>query len=155
MTNKPGVRVVMPLATGAGTKPSPTLESTLILSGMADAVLAYSSDQSAYDASPPRKRLVGISNAGHLAMSDLCGLRNPEGKDLVAVGQEAGICGMNLATALWDCKDSYVSQERGREIINYATAAALEEKLHCADRTYAFLGFQSKYAEVGEFREQL
>jgi len=153
MSGKPGVKVDMPLATGSGVLPSPTLESSLILAGMSDTVIPYASNQTAYAASPSPKRLVGIQNAGHLVVTDLCGLRNPEGKDLVEIGTEVGICGMNLAGFLWDCSASYVSQERGAEIVNYATTAVLEETLHCADRSSQLAELRTKYGEVGELQE--
>jgi dienelactone hydrolase len=155
MTTKPNVRIVLPLAVNSPAIPSSTLESVLILSGRADTVIAYAQDQAAYQGSPAPKRLVGIENTGHLAMTVLCGLRNPEGQDLVQVGQEVGVCGMSLASFLWDCSPTYLEQGYGAEIINYATAAALEETLHCADRSAAFASLTSTYPEVTEFLEDL
>jgi alpha-beta hydrolase superfamily lysophospholipase len=154
LSDRPNVKVVMPLADSAPVKASSTLKSVLILAGQSDTVIKYSADQAAYASSPVMKRLVGIANAGHLVPTELCGLRNPEGKDLVTVGNEVGICGMNLANFLWDCHPEYIAQKTGDAIVNYVTTAVLEETLHCADRTAQFAALKTTYPDVAEFLEQ-
>ena len=135
-STKPNVMVDMPLATMAGVSASPTLKSVLIMAGQSDKVIKYTSDVSSYGSSPAPKHLVGIPNAGHLVPTDLCYLQNTMGQDLVAVSKQYGVCGVELASAiLWDCSPSYIGEATGNAIMNYATTTALEETLHCVDRT--------------------
>ena len=47
-----------------------------------DKVVAYSNQQMGYASAPKSKRFVGISPAGHLTFSSLCGIRNADGGDI-------------------------------------------------------------------------
>jgi hypothetical protein len=148
-----GVRVLIPLAAG-GTDPTPTLESTLVMGGKLDKVVSYDKQQAGYDASAPIKRLVGVSNTGHLFPTDLCWMRNKAGQDIVTVAQMYMIKNSQFASALFDCPDGQLAQDKARAIVNYATAAALEEKLACKAGN-PFDGFQAKFPDVAEFKEAL
>jgi len=153
--NSGGVaRVLIPMAAG-GVAPGAALESTLILGAQSDQVVKYSSQTDGYADSPARKRLVGISNAGHLAFSSLCSLRNAADQDFLEIAAEFDVCGAQFAGALFDCEDTYTPDPTNWAITNYATSAALEETLHCSDAGANFASIQSKFPEVGEFLEAL
>ena len=130
------------------------LRSTLVLGAQSDKVVDYGSQQSGYASSPAPKRLVGISNAGHLAFSSLCSLANADGQDFVEIATEFGICGAQFASALFDCVDTYTPDPTSWAITNYASSAVLEETLHCASTGDAFAGIQAKFPEVGELLEE-
>jgi len=146
-------QVLIPMAAG-GVMPGAALRSTLVLGAQSDKVVAYSSQQSGYASSPALKRLVGISNAGHLAFSSLCSLANADGQDFVEIAAEFEICGAQFASALFDCVDTYTPDATNWAITNYATSAVLEETLHCASNGDAFAGLMAKFPEVGELLEE-
>ena len=152
-SSKPGVRVVIPLAAGGTTAASSTLESTLYLGGKADSVVSYSNVRSGYEASASPKRLVGISNTGHLVMSDLCELRNSAGKDMVEVATEHGICGLQLASFLFDCDPTYLDPEVGWDIVNFATTAVLQDVLHCSGAAAQLDDITTVFPDVTEYEK--
>jgi dienelactone hydrolase len=154
LASRAGVQVSIPLAGSTAVTKGPDLKSCMFLGGLSDKIVKYANQKSAYQSSPAPKRLVGISNAGHLVVTDLCGGVNKNGDDAVAVATKHGVCGINLAGTLWDCSTSYISQADGTAIVNYATAAELEETLHCVDETDAFANLKTRYPDVGEFLEQ-
>lgn len=147
-------QVLIPMAAG-GVDAGAALTSTLVLGAQADQVVSYSSQQSGYASSPARKRLVGISNAGHLAFSSLCSLKNADGQDFLAIASEFQVCGAQFAGALFDCKLSYTPDATNWQITNFATSTVLEETLHCAEVGGKFAGLQARFPEVGEFLEAL
>jgi hypothetical protein len=171
----PDVKLVMPISGSTAIYPSTTLESILFVSGMTDTVIGYdfpligntvcpigSTDSlGAYNGSagPPKvkKRLMGISGGGHLAVTDLCE-KNAAGKTSVDELLAAGVCGVSSAViiglpALFDC--GTVDWKKGVEAVNYATTAALEETLHCKDRTAQFAAMKTKVPQVGDFKESV
>ena len=153
-TDKPGIRVSIPMATGQAVSPTQMLESSLLLGGLADGVVAYSGTQNAYEGSPSPKRLVGIDNAGHLAFSDICELTNADGQDILEVALEAGVCGAQFAGVLFDCDPNFIDAETSRHIVNYSTTAVLEQVLKCVEGPDLFAGFGDEPG-VGEYLEAL
>lgn len=152
----PGVKVLIPMAAG-GVSAGAALESTLVMGALDDGVVAFSKQQDGYATTPPTKRLIGLANAGHLAFSDLCGLSNSKGQDLVEVAQAHGVTNAGLATALWDgCADGQLPQAEATEIVNYATSAALEETLLCSETAADELSqATSRYSQISVYDEQL
>ncbi|HYX34320.1 MAG TPA: hypothetical protein VE954_14550 [Oligoflexus sp.] len=149
------VEFVVPMAAG-GTSNGPDLKGSMILGALNDKVVAYSRQQSAFNASPSPKRLIGLGNAGHLAFSDLCALKNEDGEDMVAVAQKYKIANAGFATGLWDgCSAGQLSPALAATIVNYTVAAGAEEVLQCADRSASFKNLKSRYKEVTEFKETL
>jgi hypothetical protein len=155
MSHKPGVRLLIALAGGGPVTASSTLQSVLFLGGMADAVVSYDGVRSGYDGSVSPKRIVGIANAGHLVMTELCDLKNGDGDDIVTIAQSSGVCSAGLAGFLFDCEPTHLEEAKGTAIVNYATTAALEETLHCTDRSSQFAQLKSLMPDVGEFLEAL
>jgi predicted dienelactone hydrolase len=153
--NKPGVRVSIPMASGQEVASSPTLESSLLLGGLADGVVSFSSTQNGYAGSPTPKRLVGINNAGHLVFSDICEIENTEGQDILEVALEAGVCGAQFAGLLFDCDPNFIDPSLGKAIINYSTTAVLEEVLKCVEGPDLFADFQTTFPAVAEYQEEL
>jgi len=152
---QPNVRVVIPMAANTAATAAAGLESILFLGGTGDGVVDYASTVQAYEGSPSPKRLVGLSNAGHLAFSDLCATVNSSGKNLLEVANDYGICGAFLAGFLFDCDPALLAPETGWQIINYASSAALESALQCSDAADNFASIESTYPDVAELRESL
>jgi hypothetical protein len=153
-SDKPGVRVSIPMASGQAVGATPMLASSLLLGGLADGVVNYSSTQNGYEGSPTPKRLVGIENAGHLAFSDICELTNADGQDILEVALEAGVCGAQFAGFLFDCDPSFIDAATSGRIVNYATTAVLEQVLKCVEGPDLFAEFPSEPG-VAEYLEEL
>jgi hypothetical protein len=103
--------------------------------------------------SAPVKRLVGITNADHLDVTDLCSQTNSAGQTGIQVANQYGVCsglGLTLLNSLAKC-GTLTPAVAGPDIVNYVTTAALEETLHCANRDAAFTNLKSAYPEVGEY----
>ncbi|MBI3207200.1 MAG: hypothetical protein HYZ29_37025 [Myxococcales bacterium] len=143
-------RVLMPLAAG-GTQAGAKLESTLVMGGQADKVVAYSETVKGYDASPKQKRLVGIAKAGHLFPSALCWLESSSGANIFEVAQKYDVKNANLAGLLFDCPAGQPGATEMRALVNFATAATLEETLHCAAGD-PFADLKARFPQVGEYR---
>jgi hypothetical protein len=147
-------RVLVPMAAG-GASAGAKLERTLVLGAEEDKVVPYSQTIDGYEATPPPRRLVSLTPTGHLAFASLCEIRNDAGDDIVTVALDVGICGANLAGALFDCGPGYMAAERSALIVNDASTAAFEEILHCAPGRAAWLdGIADRYPEVGEYRSE-
>ena len=153
--NKPNMRVSIPMAGGAATANGATLESALFLGGLSDGVVNYASTQGAYAQSMPTKRLVGLSNAGHLAFSDICEIQNAQGQNILEIALEAGVCGAQFAGFLFDCDPTFLDAAIGGEIINYASTAVLEQVLKCVEGPDLFADFEASYPDVGEYQQAL
>jgi hypothetical protein len=162
-TNKPNVQVVILLAGTHDVAASSTLKSVLFIGGMADSVLTYTppatgiggflypgTQTEAYMGSPAPKHLVGITGGGHLAVTDLC-QNNAMGMNAIEVAMANGVCGLGLLPSLFDC--GTVDRLKGTAIVNAASTAALEETLHCLDRSAQWAGMKAKFPEIGDFQE--
>ena len=130
------------------------LVSTLVMGATRDTVVRYDRQVSGYSSSPsPKKRLVGIADTGHLAFSGLCSLSNASGENLIDIANRYGVCGASAASFLFDCQPTYLADPISWQIINDATAAVLEETLHCSETAAArFDDFEARYPEVREVR---
>jgi len=153
---RPGVRVLIPMAAG-GVEPGEALQSTLILGAMDDEIVTYDKQQAGYESSPAAKRLVGLSSAGHLAFSDICFIGRDQGGLLqVAIDHGVDVNPLIASLAQDGCKEGQLPAERGWEIVNHVTSAALEERLSCSEAAAADLAaIQSAFVEIGEYREAL
>lgn len=155
---KPGVRVVIPIAQlGGGGVRASNVESALFVCGMNDSVNNYTTATKAgYNATTvKKKRLVGITAANHLDVTDLCVERNSEGKPAIQVARENGVCSqlaLAVVAGLAQCGNMR-DPTQGPGITNYVTTAALEEVLHCRDHSASFAALKSKFSAVGEFLE--
>jgi hypothetical protein len=117
------------------------------------------SDTGAYAASPGpsavKKRLVGITGGGHLSVTDLCTL-NAANLDAAHEAINDKVCGVGDAVviglaALDDC--GTIDMDMGIHDTNYASTAAFEEVLMCADRSTAFTNLQQNLTTVGDFHQ--
>ncbi len=156
----PGVKVVIPQA-ASGTCDGGYVESTVVIGGMADSIVAYSSQRSGYTSSPQPKRLIGLAKAGHMAMTSFCPIGEDEG-GIIQAAKNAGVRfnplfeGMISPLASDGCGPNSLPAEKGWEIINYATSAAFEEILMCIpERGEQLSTIQDRYEEVGRYEEQL
>jgi hypothetical protein len=149
-------KVLIPMAAG-GVKAGPALGSSLILGAQDDGIVKYSSQQSGYESSPVKKRLVGLSGAGHLAFSDLCAIGADKGGILqVAIDHGVNVNPLIAKLATDGCKAGQLAPEKGWAIINAASSAVLEESLSCSTSAAAKLSaIKATYADVGEYQEAL
>jgi predicted dienelactone hydrolase len=156
MGSRPGVQVLIVMAS-RGVEAGSSLVSALIMGGNQDATAPYPRQQSGYESSPRRKRLVGLSQAGHLAFTDLCAAGREHG-GLFRIAVAYGVTGASGFEALASdgCKPEQLPPEDGWRIINHATAAALEEVLQCAPaRASALEALGAGFPNVHEYRQDL
>jgi len=146
-----GVQVVISMA-GSGSTDVSDLDSALFLGAMADDVVSFSRTQAAYEATAAPRRLVGISGGGHLIFSDICELTNDDGKDLVEIATESGVCGTQFASLLFDCDANTIPAPDSKAIVKRASTWELETQLHCDDSLNAFddFGDRNSWIEVLE-----
>lgn len=150
MANTPNVKMVITLAPLGGGALNAAVASMLQVTGTIDSVTGYSTDAYAKDKSPIRRH-VGIRNAGHIDVTDLCKIRNPEGKTGIQVASDEGVCGALILSALAQCGGDAIATDAAPLVVNYATTAALEETLHCVNRDAAFSALKTRYPVVSEF----
>jgi len=180
LSTLPNVKIVIPFSGSYPALEAPALESMMFVGGTQDVVIAFeglgaignwvcpigsSTTRDAYIASPGppnvKKRLLGITNGGHLAPTDLC-QKNALGKSALEEMVDRGVCGVDSAAiiglaAIFDCGPTgqEVAYDQSLPPINYATTAALEETLLCQDRTAAFAQLKTRYPIAGVFEETL
>ena len=135
-----------------GVQAGAALRSTLVIGGLADAVVPYEQSVAGYDDSPGPKRLVGIEGAGHLAFSEMCSVRNEAGQDLLEVATASGVCGAAAADALFQCSPELTPDEESWAITEYVTAAVFEETLHCVPADEALQELEDRFPLVAEYR---
>jgi predicted dienelactone hydrolase len=144
--------VIIPMA-ARGVEMGSAVQSVLVMGGTEDSVVPYDEQVEGYMSSPSPKRLIGLEGAGHLAFANLCSLRNAAGEDLVSIALESGVCGVDLAGALFQCGPELLADPQAWKVIDYATTAAFEETLQCRDATAAFGSLESRFETIFEFRE--
>jgi hypothetical protein len=149
-------RVLIPMAAG-GASPGKVLQSTLILGGMDDGIAQYTGQQMGYTNSPKKKRLVGLSTAGHLAFSDICFIGRDQG-GILQIAIDHGITVPPLVAMLGKdgCNPGQLPPEKAWPIVEAASSAALEETLACGASSAAKLAaIKTTYTDVGEYQEDL
>ncbi len=150
-------QVLIPLSAG-GTQAGSALVSSLVVSGMSDGVVDFTSKVVAgYDASPAKKRLVGVTGAGHSLPTDLCTLGAEQGGILqIAADHGVDVPPTIVKLAQDGCAPENLSAEAGMKIVRGVTTAALEETLACsATATAQLANTESSYPDVGDFRQEL
>jgi dienelactone hydrolase len=175
LASLPNVQVVIPLTGSTVVSEGPSLKSIMWIAGMGDTVIGYDtallgnavcpanpfgavSNVDGYASSPGqpsvKKRIVGITGGGHLMPSDLC-RANSRGNNPVQESSADGVCGVDQAAllglpALADC--GTISVEAGLDAVNYASTAALEETLHCLDRSAQLDALRTNLPQVGDYQ---
>lgn len=175
LANLPNVQIVVPMSASTEVSASSSLKSILFVVGIDDTVIGYDSvkigngvcpanpnpavsNVAAYNAAagPPQvtKRLVGIAGGGHLVMTDLC-QTNAFGRNAIEEAKLDGVCGIDQAALIgipkiFDC--GTIQMPVGVHAVNYATTAALEETLHCQNRTKQFAEMQAKVPVIADYR---
>jgi hypothetical protein len=170
-----GAEVVVPLSSAAPMTAGASLKSTMFISGMSDTVFTYGtgaglgnivcpgatgSVTDAYNASggpPVKKRLVGVTNGGHLTPTDLC-QKNADGNNAIQVLHNHHYCGVDAVAivglpTLFDCGANNFDWQTGVKDVAYASTAAFEETLTCQDRSAAFANIQTAQPSIGDFKE--
>jgi dienelactone hydrolase len=154
-STKPDVRVVLSFAGNKETTASPTLASSLFMGGDIDSVVGYNQVKMAWMKSPTPRRLIDIANAEHLVFSDLCQIKNGAGQDLLQVANAKGVCGANLAGALFKCDPSFISGPDGWDVVDYASSIVLEDTLQCATGLPSLSTIQQDIPNVQTYTEAL
>jgi len=150
----PTVEVAIPMQGWLFDISAPNIKSSLGIAALDDQIAVWPLLSTQFPLwSVSKQRLVGVSGAGHLMVTQLCGLDNDKGKNMLDVGLEYGVCGVESIASLFDCSDAHIPEATQTEIVNYVTAAAFEETLHCRDQTEAFAQLQSRYPDVAEFTD--
>jgi predicted dienelactone hydrolase len=159
-----GIQVVIPMSAGgvdaldAGAEPS-----SLVMSAQDDGIAAPSSQTSGYASTPSPKRFVQLSNAGHLAFSDLCYLGAAQG-GLLAIAEKYGVTNAGLIAPLasdgcaWQTGKSYtpITPQQGWAVVEFATSAVFEETLMCdTAMTSVVAGIQSAVPNVASYQQAL
>lgn len=152
LAGRSGVRVVMPWSAGSSVSAGGDVEAVMFVSGMNDAVARYDSVVSGYSGSMSPRHLVGIADAGHLVVSDLCDLRNAGGENILETAQRYDVCGTAIGGSLFDCEDFYIDGPTAWPITNYATSALLETVLHCTDRSAELTAIADEFDALGEYK---
>jgi hypothetical protein len=150
MADTANVKVVITLAPLGGGALNAPVESMLQVTGTIDSVTGYSNAAYQSDRSMKRRH-VGITNGGHIDVTDLCKEVNPMGKTGIQVAGEAGVCGALILSGLAQCGGDAAATPVSPLIVNYATTAALEETLHCKNRDAAFNALKTKFPQISEF----
>jgi len=154
MGDLPGVGVIVALSSGSAPA-SANVRSTLFVSGQADGVVAFANVQRGYDSAKEAKRLVGIEGVGHTGVTSLCGIKNAKGESLVTVAKDTGVLSGPLgafAGTLFDCDKNTTPQAEAIPIVNFATAGALEETLHCrASAAGPLAAIKMKFPKVATY----
>lgn len=176
LASLPNVKIVLPLDSSMPVGASESLESIAFIGGSDDVVISYAgisigsivcpnligTQLTGYTGSVGQpnviKRIVGISGAGHLVPTDLC-VKNKAGENMIDVLNKHAICGVNPPgaaiiglAALFDC--GTISVAEGMKAVNYASTAALEETLHCKDRTAAFANMTKNVPIINDFQHE-
>jgi dienelactone hydrolase len=125
------VRAVVSLAGNQPAADAPALEQVLFMSGARDGIITPAAVKGAWTSSATPRYLVELSNAGHLAFSDLCATKNAAGKNILEVGRQFELCGVNMAGALFDCAADQLPAADGWTVINHASTAVFERALQC------------------------
>jgi fermentation-respiration switch protein FrsA (DUF1100 family) len=151
-----GVQVLIPMAAGT-VDAGAHLRSALIMGAVDDGISRYDSQQQGFERAPQPRRLVGLANAGHLAFSDLCYVARDRGGMLqVALDHGVSVNPLIATLARDGCQPGQLPAEDGWAIIDFATAAVLEETLHCrASATGAIADIEARFPAVAEYREDL
>jgi dienelactone hydrolase len=164
--NKPGVKIIVPLAGTKSVRDSSSLESVVFVSGMADAVLPYASGvgrgsllypgttTSAYMGSASPKRMIGITGGGHLVPTDLC-KTGPSGMPDLTVANMRGVCGTQTIVNLGLADCGTVDRVMGTDAVNGVTTAAFEETLQCQDRSAFWSGVRQRYPVIGDLQQAM
>ncbi|MGM0576111.1 MAG: alpha/beta hydrolase family protein [Myxococcota bacterium] len=152
LADRPGVRVVVPMASTTPPVESDTLEETLFLAGTADAIVPAAETEDGFEAADGPRRLGVLDGAPHLAFSDLCTLTADDGRNLVDVAQAYEVCGTEFASLLFDCAEATLDFDRAADVVTWLSTAVLEQHLQCRDRSAALDGAAERFRELETWR---
>lgn len=148
-------QVLMPLASG-GVDPGSQLALGVVMGGLEDGIVPWDNTVAGFEASPSPKALIGLDKAGHLSFSDICFLGRERGGILqIALDNGVDVNPLVAGLATDGCAEDQIAPERAWEIVNYATAAALESVLHCSEGASAKLdAVRDLFPEVTAFERE-
>jgi len=165
--------VIIVYAAGGGVTQATRATSMMSVMGATDGVGGASPDGYA-GSTTASKRFVSIAKGGHLVGGNLCTMRDPAdpSKDIVDLAEEYKLGGLigsipggirGLFGALFDgCNeladdnDPFISASRGIEVMNYVSAGAFEEVLHCSTAADALSKTKDALgADVADYQQTL
>lgn len=149
-----GVRLIMQWDTPTAVAKHGDLAAVVFITGVND--VNYSSIQAAVQTTARSLKptlFASVSNAGSLSITEICNARSPMGRNGMDLSQKYMLCGINfdLASAIFPCSSSQISQAQANLIFSYATTAALEEFLLGKDSS-AWDGFKSEWGSLQQLR---
>jgi hypothetical protein len=149
-----GVRLIMQWDTPTAVAKRGDLAAVVFITGAND--VNYSSIQTSVQTTARGLKptlFVSVSNAGSLSITEICNARSPMGRNGMDLSQKYMLCGINfdLASAIFPCTSSQISQAQANLIFSYATTAALEEFLLGKDGS-AWDGFKNEWGVVQQLR---
>jgi hypothetical protein len=165
---QPGVKAMLSFSDDSAIRSVGQVAGSFFLSGMSDKIIAYNNVVRAYETTARNLRptlLAGMANVGHLGFTDMCGARNSDGQDAIAVARRYDVCGgaaVNVADQyLWDCPlsplagaDNYLDQAATTALVRKLSTLALEElllgKAHTQD--WNTLGADTTWGELRQTR---
>jgi hypothetical protein len=153
--------VIVPMAGDGAQSGHATLRSTLLLGAANDTEVPPRSHQEpAYLTTPAPKRLVVGRNMGHQAFSDLCYIGEKEG-GIAGIGEKSGIWeAFAFAPLARDgCSfydPGFFEPAKNWGLIEFATAAVLEETLRCdASMGATFDTIATRFDFVADIKQNL
>jgi len=142
LSGQAGVQVIIPMAGGSSSvKSNSYIKAAMIMGGKEDKTSSWSSVQTGYSSTKvTNKRLVGVPNAGHMVFTNVC--------QAVAKSGDYGVdLSLMESVANDGCGSSYINEQLGWEIVDYATTGAFEEILQCNTTSATSLSqIASKYS---------
>ncbi len=95
------------------------------MGALKDRELPWPIEKTLYKTTSMNKRLVGISDAGHMVFTNIC-------KQEMSSDESGVDMGLMTIVANDGCGPDYIPEELGWEIVNYASTAVFEETLRCS-----------------------
>jgi hypothetical protein len=141
--NQPGVKAILSISDATLIPRQGMVAGSFFLSGQSDKIVPYNAVVLAFENTARNLRpslLAGMANVGHLGFTDLCGARNSDDQDAIAMAKRYDICGgaaINVADQyFWDCPlsplagaDNYLDQAATTALVRKLSTLALEELL--------------------------
>jgi dienelactone hydrolase len=138
---QPGVKAILSFSDATVIQRAGMVAGAFFLSGQSDKIVPYGNVVRAYENTARGLRptlLGGMANVGHLGFTDLCGAKNADGQDAIAMARRYNICGgaaVNVADQyFWDCPlsplagaDNYLDQAATTALVRKLSTLALEE----------------------------
>lgn len=163
-----GVKAVFSISNANVVPREGMVGGSFYLTGRSDKIVPYDAVVRAFEATARNLRpslLAGMNNVGHLGFTDLCGSKNSDNQDAIAMARRYDICGgaaINVADQyFWDCPlsplagpDNYLDQAATSALVKKLSTLALEELVlgQSHAQTWNDLGADTTWGELRQTR---